>query len=91
MNYLFLALLLVSSMYAVYPYSLPTFTLKKECASVTQEDITITCPPRNNAHAYAKNFEELGNPKCDITIICARNDLLSDNYATKYVKIQILP
>ena len=89
MNYLFLALLLVSSIYAVYPYSLPTFTLKKECESVTQEDITITCPPLNNAYAYAKNFRVLENPNCDITIICAPTNLVYP--PTKHVKIQILP
>lgn len=89
MNYLFLALLLVSSIYAVYPYSLPTFTLKKECESVTQEDITITCPPLNNAHAYAKNFRVLENSNCDITIICVPTNLVYP--PTKHVKIQILP
>lgn len=89
MNYLFLALLVISSIYAVYPYSLPTFTLKKECESVTQEDMSITCPPLNNEHAYAKNFIELGNPNCDITIVCVPTNLVYPR--SKYVKIQILP
>ena len=88
MNYLFLALLLVSSIYAVYPYSLPTFTLKKECESVTQEDISITCPPGNNAHAYVKNKLVLGNPNCDITIICEHYSVYR---VDKNVNIQILP
>lgn len=88
MNYLFLAILLTSSIFTVYPFSLPSFTLKKECESVTQEDITITCPPTHNAHAYAKNFRVLGNPNCDITIICEHYSVYRID---KYVPIQILP
>ena len=78
----------ISSIYAVYPYSLPTFTLKKECESVTQKDMSITCPPIHNAHAYLQNKQEFGNPNCVVTIICEHyNVYRADGHKT----IQILP
>ena len=88
MNYLFLVLLLVSSIYAVYPYSLPTFTLKKECESVTQEDMSITCPPVHNAHAYLQNKQFLGYPNCVFTIICEN---FTGYRADRHKTIQIVP
>ena len=88
MNYLFLTLLLISTIYTAYPFSLPTFTINKECESVTQEDFTITCPVGNNHYAYAKNFIAFGYPKCEITMICERfGNYRLDNY----VDSQILP
>ena len=88
MNYLFLAILLTSSIFTVYPFSLPTFTLKKECESVTQADMSVSCPYLHNAHAYLKNKQVDGNPNCDITIICEH---YTGYRLDKYVNIQILP
>jgi hypothetical protein len=90
MKGLFLTLLLISTIYAAYPFSLPTFTLNKECESVTQEDFTITCPVGNNHYAYVKNFRIFGYPNgfCEITMIC---DRFGNYRLDKYVEIQVLP
>ena len=91
MNYLFLALVLASSIYAVYSYSLPAYLLKKNCIDIGPDDITPTCPPDNNAYAYLKEIQLISGSTiyCEINIIC---DTISRNRPLKSkVQIQILP
>lgn len=90
MNYLLIVLLLSISVYAINSYNLPAYLLKKKCIDIDPDDITLTCPPENNAYAYLKDIQLISGSTiyCEINIVC---DSITRSRPPSKVQIQILP